>query len=68
MRIIPKGKSKCVLCGKFEDENNAQEQMGYELCNSCDGKYTDEELNNQILQHEYLLELYAHHNNRNELL
>jgi len=41
--------------------------MGYELCNSCDGKYTDEELNNQILHHEYLLELYAHHNNRNQV-
>ena len=38
------GKSECVLCGKFEDENNTQEQMGYELCLQCDGLYSDEEL------------------------
>ena len=44
MRTIPSGKSECVLCGKFEDENNTQEQMGYELCLQCDCKYTDEEL------------------------
>jgi hypothetical protein len=44
MRTIPSGKSECALCGKFEDENNTQEQMGYELCLQCDGYYTDEEL------------------------
>jgi len=44
MRKIPSGKSECVLCGKFEDENNIQEQIGYELCLQCDCKYTDEEL------------------------
>jgi len=44
MRTIPSGKSECVLCGRFEDENNIQEQMGYQLCLQCDCTYTDEEL------------------------
>ena len=34
----------CQLCGKREDERNIQEQMGYTICNSCDGLYSDEEL------------------------
>ena len=67
MRKIRSGKSVCALCGKFEDENNTQEQMGYELCLQCDGLYSDEELHDKILHHEYLLELYAHHNNRNQV-
>tara|TARA_R100000655_G_scaffold28764_2_gene58526 strand:+ start:672 stop:836 length:165 start_codon:yes stop_codon:yes gene_type:complete len=48
MRTIPSGKSECALCGRFEDENNTQEQMGYELCLQCDGLYSDEELHDQI--------------------
>ena len=35
---------KCQLCGKQEDERATQEQCGYSLCLSCDGKYTDEEI------------------------
>jgi len=34
----------CQLCGKHEDERNIQEQMGYTICNSCDGLYSDEEI------------------------
>ena len=56
-----------IVLDDFEDENNTQEQMGYELCLQCDGLYSDEELNDKILHHEYLLELYAHHNNRNQV-
>ena len=53
MRTIPSGKSVCALCGKFEDENNTQEQMGYELCLECDGLYSDEELIDQIQFNEF---------------
>ena len=38
----------CELCGKREDERNIQEQMGYTICNSCDGLYSDEELQDKI--------------------
>ena len=34
----------CQLCGKREDERNIQEQMGYTICNSCNGLYSDEEI------------------------
>jgi hypothetical protein len=36
--------SNCQLCDRIVDERNAQEQMGYTICHSCDGKYTDEEI------------------------
>jgi ribosome-binding protein aMBF1 (putative translation factor) len=34
----------CELCGKKEDERAMQEQCGMNLCLSCDGQFTDEEL------------------------
>lgn len=34
----------CELCGRKEDERAMQEQCGLSLCLNCDGKYTDEEL------------------------
>ena len=39
---------KCNLCGKLEDERNSQIQCGFILCNSCDGLYSDEELQDQL--------------------
>lgn len=39
--------SRCNLCGKSEHERNMQDQgwcFGFELCNSCDDLYTEEEL------------------------
>jgi len=47
--------SNCQLCGKREDERNTQEQMGYTICLSCDGLYSDEELQEKM-EHK------AHHN------
>ena len=38
----------CELCGKREDERNIQEQMGYTICNSCDGLFSDEEIKFQM--------------------
>jgi len=38
----------CELCGKHEDERNIQEQMGYTICNSCNGLYSDEELEERM--------------------
>ncbi len=35
---------KCQLCNKREDERNMQEQCGFSICLSCDGKYTDKEI------------------------
>ena len=40
----------CELCGKKEDERAMQEQCGLSLCLSCDGKYTDEELEERTEQ------------------
>ena len=37
-------KLACELCGRREDAYSIQEQCGFNLCLSCDGKYTDEEL------------------------
>ena len=42
--VVGDGKWTCQLCNKLEDERAIQEQCGYSLCLSCDGKYTDEEL------------------------
>jgi ribosome-binding protein aMBF1 (putative translation factor) len=36
----------CEICGKNEDERNIQEQSGMNICLSCDGRYSDEELQN----------------------
>ena len=36
----------CEICGKNEDERNIQEQSGMNICLSCDGRYSDEELKN----------------------
>ena len=44
MSKLSDGKWTCQLCNKLEDERAIQEQCGYFLCLSCDGKYTDEEL------------------------
>ena len=38
----------CQLCGKHEDERNTQQQMGYTICNSCDGLFSDEEIKFQM--------------------
>ena len=49
------GKSECVLCGKLEDERNIQEQIGKPICNSCNGKYTDDEMRDEL---DYQNKLY----------
>ena len=38
--------AKCELCEKQEDERNIQEQANFQLCNSCNCIYSDEELIN----------------------
>lgn len=35
---------KCDLCGKLEHERSIVYQCDYALCQTCDGKYTDQEL------------------------
>ncbi len=40
--------SNCQLCDRIVDERNAQEQMGYTICHSCDGLYSDEELEDKM--------------------
>lgn len=36
--------SRCQICEKREHERNMQEQCGFNICISCDGLYTDEEI------------------------
>ena len=45
---IMNGKWSCQLCGKREDERAIQEQCGFNLCRSCYGEYSDEELKDKL--------------------
>ena len=36
--------SRCQICEKREHERNMQEQCGFNICISCDGLYTDDEI------------------------
>jgi len=42
--------NQCNLCGKIVDERAIQEQCGFSLCISCDGKYSDEELSEKKVE------------------
>jgi len=44
MSKLSDGKWTCQLCNKLEDERAIQEQCGFNLCRSCYGEYSDEEL------------------------
>tara|TARA_R100000656_G_scaffold14292_1_gene14273 strand:+ start:203 stop:658 length:456 start_codon:yes stop_codon:yes gene_type:complete len=45
---IMNGKWSCQLCGYREDERAIQEQCGFNLCRSCYGEYSDEELKDKL--------------------
>ena len=38
----------CRLCGADEDARSMGEQLGVSLCRSCDGYYSDEELQEKL--------------------
>ena len=51
-----KGYWPCKLCGRQEEAGAIQEQCGFNLCRSCYGKHSDEELKDKYNEErkEYL--------------
>ena len=45
---LDNGTLPCHLCGRWEDARSMGEQLGVNLCRSCDGQYDDDELRMEL--------------------